>query len=302
MTTTNPHNGTTLVSICLPVRNGADRLPTVIGSVLAQTHENLELVVCDNASTDGTDDVCRELVESDRRVVYHRHATNVGLLNNFISAMKLSRGSFFRWVGHDDWLPPHSIARSLEVLREDDRPILATTRVAYTDERGETNTDDRYDGTLLASEDPIARLGEMLRLLNERALLLDPLYGFFRRAPVSRIPRRNMVKEDEVFAAKLALAGPWVHVPDVLIHRRTRSDSLYAVARRLDVPPWEPYVAGTLQCRELLRWLRREPLTPEQHRQAKLAVLYWYRRRVRLTVVHRARKVRHMAADVARRG
>ena len=93
--------GSTLVSVCLPVRNGAERLPVVIGSVLAQTHENLELVVSDNASTDGTENVCRELAASDPRIVYRRHAANVGLLNNFISAMQLSRGGFFRWIGHD---------------------------------------------------------------------------------------------------------------------------------------------------------------------------------------------------------
>lgn len=294
--------GSTLVSVCLPVRNGADRVPVVIASVLAQTHENLELIVSDNASTDGTEDVCRELAASDPRIVYHRHAANVGLLNNFISAMQLSRGSFFRWIGDDDWLPPHSIAHCLDPLRDDDRPILATTWVAYTDEGGETTTDDRYDGELLASDDPIVRLAEMLRLLNESASLVDPLYGFFRRSPVSLISRRNMVKEDEVFAAKLALAGPWVHIPEVLIHRSTRSDSLHAIARRLDVPPWEAHIAGALQCREMLRWLPHVPLTSGQRRQARAAVLRMYLRRQRRTLAHRTRKLARMAASVGRRG
>ena len=236
---TDAEPDSTLVSVCLPVRNGADRLPVVIGSVLAQTHENLELVVSDNASTDGTE---TSAVSWRHRI---RASSTTDTPRTSDSSTTSSRrcgcreGSFFRWVGHDDWLPPHSIAHSLDALRDDDRPILATTRVAYTDEGGETITDDRYDGMLLASDDPIVRLAEMLRLLNESAFLVDPLYGFFRRSPVSLIPRRNMVKEDEVFAAKLALAGPWVHVPEVLIHRTTRSDSLYAIARRLDVPPWE---------------------------------------------------------------
>ena len=84
---------TPLVSVCLPVRNGAERLANVIESVLAQTHENLELVVCDNASTDATENVCRELAASDPRILYHRHPANIGLLNNFISAMRMSRGA-----------------------------------------------------------------------------------------------------------------------------------------------------------------------------------------------------------------
>jgi glycosyltransferase involved in cell wall biosynthesis len=290
-----------LVSVCLPVRNGAERLPNVIGSVLTQTYEELELVISDNASTDDTEDVCREVAASDARVVYHRHAENVGLLNNFIGAMRMSRGPFLRWVGHDDWMPPESIARSVVPLIEDDRKILATTGVAYTAANGVTSIDDRYDGIRLASEDPIVRLNEMLRLLNESRLLVDPLYGLFRRSPVSRLPRRNMVTEDEVFAAKLALAGPWAHVPEVLLYRGVpHEDSIYDAARKLDVPAWEAYVAGTLQCRDMLRWLRHVPLTPEQRRQATAAVWRMYLHRQRRTVAHRTRKLAGMVTGLSR--
>jgi glycosyltransferase involved in cell wall biosynthesis len=292
--------GSTLVSVCLPVRNGAEGLPGVIGSVLAQTHENLELVVSDNASTDGTEEVCRELAASDSRLVYHRQVENIGLLNNFVAAMRMSEGPFFRWIGHDDWLPPGSIARSLEALLEDDGRILATTTVAYIDENGVTSV-NHYEADGLASESPIVRLTEILRVMNE-GRLVDPLYGLCRRTPVASIPRRNMVKEDEVFAAKLALAGRWAHVPEVLMHRRTRDDSLSDIARRLDVPAWEAHVAGALQCRDLLQWLRQEPLTPEQHRQARVAVLHWYRRRLRLTFAHRTRKVARMVPNLSRSG
>ena len=68
-----------LVSVGLPVRNGADRIGEVVRSVLAQDHPHIELVICDNASTDHTEDVCRDLVRADSRVVYHRHQDNIGL-------------------------------------------------------------------------------------------------------------------------------------------------------------------------------------------------------------------------------
>jgi glycosyltransferase involved in cell wall biosynthesis len=285
-----------LVSVCLPVRNGATRLPEVVGSVLAQTHENLELVISDNGSTDETEDVGRGLAGADPRIVYHRHPVNIGLLNNFIAAMRMSRGAFFRWVGHDDWLTPDSISRSLEPLLEDDRRILATTRVAYAFEDGVTRADDSYDGIVLGSDDPIVRLTEILRLLNENRFTVDPLYGLFRRSPVSLIARRNMVKEDEVFATKLALAGPWAHVPEVLVHRTARDEPLSNVARRLDVPAWEAHVAGALQCREMLRWLQHVPLTREQRAGARAAIWRMYGRRVQRTFAHRTRKLARMVA------
>ena len=85
-----------LVSIGLPVRNGADRLEEVVWSVLAQEHDHLELVICDNASTDDTEEVSRALAKADSRIVYHRHPENVGLLNNFVSAIRLAKGGASR--------------------------------------------------------------------------------------------------------------------------------------------------------------------------------------------------------------
>jgi glycosyltransferase involved in cell wall biosynthesis len=288
-----------LVSVCLPVRNGAERVPRVIRSVLAQDYGELELVISDNASADGTEDVCREFAASDGRIVYHRQNENVGLLNNFVAAMRISRGVFFRWLGDDDWLEPNSISRSLPPLIEDNRRILVTTRVAYTDDEGVIDVPEGHDGTRLASEDPLVRFVEFLRLLTT-GLWVDPLYGLFRRAPVAVIPRRNMLREDEVFATKLALAGPWAHVPEVLVHRSRQQARLPELAKRFDVPWWQAHVANTLQCREILRWLRQVPLTPEQHRRARVAVGRMFVGRQRRIMARRARKLAWMTTSLGR--
>ena len=102
--------------------------------------------------------------------------------------------------------------------------------------------------------------------------LIDPLYGMARRAPVAAIPRRNMLREDEVFATKLALAGPWGHVPDVLARRGWKHERIGTIARRLGVPAWQSHFSSTLQAREILRWLGEIDLTPEQRTRARRAV------------------------------
>ncbi|WP_188188527.1 glycosyltransferase [Nonomuraea sp. SYSU D8015] len=283
-----------LVSIALPVRNGADRLEPVVRSVLAQDYGHLELIISDNASTDGTEELCRDLAAGDRRIVYHRHPHNVGLLNNFMHAARISRGAFVRWIGDDDRLDPACLSRAMAAFAADERIILVTTQVAYTGPDGVTRT-SAYEGTGLGSDDPVERFGEMLRLLNESPLLMDPLYGLLRRGPATEIPRRNMLREDEIYAAKLALAGPWAHVPEVLAHRNTRIERIAGVARRLDVPSWQARMANTLQLRELLRWVADAELTPAQRRRARSAVLRMYARRQRRTVAHRSRKLLSMA-------
>jgi Glycosyl transferase family 2 len=289
-----------LVSVGLPVRNGADRIGDVVRSVLAQDYGHIELVICDNASTDSTEDVCRDLVRADRRVVYHRHPYNVGLLNNFISAIQLARGTYFRWIGDDDWLAPDFVSRTLECFAEDDRRVMVTTRIAYTSPDGVTSSDNSYDGALMASLDPIERLTELMRLLNESYLLVDPLYGLVRREPVAAIPRHNTIREDEVFATKLALAGPWGHVPQILAGRNIKVAPVSKVARRLGIPGWQAHMSTTLQCREILRWIGQSELTDAQKRQAGAAVCRMYLRRQARTYAYRSRKLVRTAISAIR--
>lgn len=283
-----------LVSIGLPVRNAGARVATPVRSVLAQDHERIELVISDNASTDDTEEVCRELAMSDRRVVYRRQPENTGMLNNFVYTMRAAHGIYFRWIGDDDELDPTYVSRSLAEFAADPRLLLVTTGLTYSGPDGKTNS-ARYDGSGLGSEDPVVRLVEMLRLLNQSHLLIDPLYGMVRRAPVAAIPRRNMVREDEVFAAKLALAGPWSHVAEVLAHRNWRHERIKTVAVRLGVPVWQSHFSNTLQCREILRWLSLAGLSTEQVRRARLAVYQMYLRRQQRTLAHRSRKLLRMA-------
>ncbi|WP_433250258.1 glycosyltransferase family 2 protein [Streptosporangium sp. CA-135522] len=291
----------TLVSVGLPVRNGAARLEGVVESVLAQDHRNIELVICDNASTDDTEELCRELARSDGRIAYHRQPQNVGLLNNFIHAGRVARGAFFRWVGDDDWLAPDCVSRSLRAFAQDERLILVTTQVSYTDPDGTTQT-GVYEGTGLLSDDPADRFAEMLRMLNESHLLIDPLYGLMRRDRVVDIPRRNMLREDEVFAAKLALAGPWGHVPEVLAHRHWKHERIGVIGRRLGVPAWQSHFSMTLQYMELLNLVRESGLDERQRRRARAAVHRMYARRQQRTVSHRSRKLGRMATELVLKG
>jgi glycosyltransferase involved in cell wall biosynthesis len=283
-----------LVSVGLPVRNGAERIERVVKSVLTQDHQDLELVISDNASTDGTEQLCRELVAADSRITYHRHPENLGILNNFQAAIRLARGEFFRWVSDDDWLEPTCVSRSLAVFATDDRLILVTAQLAYIGEDGMAQS-AVYEGTRLRSDDPVERFTEMLRLLSESYLLIDPLYGLFRRSSAMAIARRNMLREDQVFAAKLALAGPWGHVPEVLGHRHWKDENTFDMVSRLGVPAWHAHFATTLQCREMARWLDDpDPgigLTDEQRRRARAAVRAMWLHRQRHVAARRTRRL-----------
>jgi hypothetical protein len=174
---------------------------------------------------------------------------------------------------------PTYVPRCVEVL-DDEALILVTTQQAHVAPDGAVESAD-YDCTRMRSARPVERFTEMLRLLNESHLLLDPLYGMMRRDPV---------------------AGPFGHVCEVLSYRRFKPfQRLPATARRLGVPPWQANVATTLQCRELLAAVREANLRPDDRREARAAVARMFVRRKRVTATHRTRKLAGLVSHAVAR-
>ena len=287
------------VSVVLPVRNGAGTVGQVIESVLAQTCSRIELVISDNASTDGTEEIARRFAGEDSRVVYRRHPTNVGLLRNFVSAAHTATGTYVRWIGDDDSLEPDYVARVLDAFAEDPGRVLVTTEVVYRDDAGLETLDTSYVAMALGSADPVERLAGVLRTLTADTAMVDPLYGVIRR-DVATMPRKNMMREDQVFAARLALAGPWGHVAAPLAARRRAEDTPRDVARLLGVPEWSRHVRVLRQCDELLHWIDLSSLDPEQRRRARAEVARFYGRGKWRTLRRRAGRLHDLAARQAR--
>lgn len=94
--------GCPTVSVGVPVYNGASSLRAALDSLLAQTFSDFELIISDNASTDGTEAICREYAARDSRVRYVRQATNIGSAANFKYLLEQAHGEYFMWAAGDD--------------------------------------------------------------------------------------------------------------------------------------------------------------------------------------------------------
>src|SRR6478752_6533175 len=100
-----------LVSVGIPTYNRADRLRTAVESVLGQDHPEVELVISDNASTDGTQQYALSLVEQHPgRIRYLRNDENLGPIENYNRVRAACRGEFRMWLGDDDQLSPTYIS------------------------------------------------------------------------------------------------------------------------------------------------------------------------------------------------
>src|SRR5215510_9331072 len=105
-----------LVSVGIPVYNGEPFIREALSSILAQTYSNLEIIISDNASTDGTAAICQEYAARDQRIRYYRNALNTNVNENYRRVLKLSSGDYFIWAAADDVRPKNAVQDCLKVL------------------------------------------------------------------------------------------------------------------------------------------------------------------------------------------
>jgi len=116
MTAVQTH--TPKVSILIPVYNREDFISECIQSALDQTYTDFEIVVADNASTDGTWEICRRFAEVDRRVRIFRNETNVGPVRNWLRCVSEARGEYGKILFSDDLMYPAFLEKALPYLAE----------------------------------------------------------------------------------------------------------------------------------------------------------------------------------------
>jgi glycosyltransferase involved in cell wall biosynthesis len=107
------------VSLLVPVFNRADLLGPCIDSALAQTMDDLEVVVVDGASTDGTWDVCRRYAEADRRVRVFRDTQNTGPVRGWWRCVEEASGRYATFLWSDDLLLPSFLERTIPFLSDE---------------------------------------------------------------------------------------------------------------------------------------------------------------------------------------
>jgi glycosyltransferase involved in cell wall biosynthesis len=205
-----------LLSVGLPVYNGAEHLAKALDAVLGQDLEDFEVIVCDNASTDTTAEIARDYAARDARIQYHRNQRNLGLAGNFNKAFELAGGRYFKWWAHDDWHPSNLLSRTTAVLEADPSAVLCATGVAIMDDEGEVFEEWRPEVDLLTPPAHV-RFHRLLWTLGET----HPLFSVMRADALAKTPRyRPFVGGDRVLLAQLVLMGGFAGVPDLLHYYR----------------------------------------------------------------------------------
>ena len=125
-----------IVTIGMPVYNGERFVRQAIESVLAQTFVDFELLISDNASTDGTANICSELAAKDTRIRLVRQSANIGAFRNFRHVTDHAAAPLLVWLAHDDVLDSGYTERCVQQMRSNDRSVLVSSDFLIIDEGG----------------------------------------------------------------------------------------------------------------------------------------------------------------------
>ena len=208
------------VSIGMPVYNMEDTLQEAIDTVLNQTFSDFQLIISDNASDDGTEEICRAAESQDSRIIYHRNSENI-FAENFRLTFLLSTGKYFMWAAADDARRPEMVSRCVEALDADPKAVLAYTHTELIDPA--IGTRRKYsDSYRLDQEDPAERYASLVRYLD----LGNAIYGLYRRSVLNIIPpltgssSRLIPFADAIFLTNVVLQGKVIQIPEMLFIRR----------------------------------------------------------------------------------
>jgi glycosyltransferase involved in cell wall biosynthesis len=240
----------------MPVFNGDEFLEEAIRSLIAQTYEDFELVISDNASNDRTREICLDYASQDSRIVYTRHDTNIGYCRNQNGIILKARGDYYLVTHSDDVRAPSYLSRTLEVLEADPTVVVCYSQTRDIDEDGRPKAREvpylRFHST-----DYRERFADVIRMDH----ICEPDFGTTRMADLRATRLHgNYADSDRVLLAELSFRGRFVCIPEYLFFRRAHQGQSTAIAPgRQERTVWyDPNNRGRLllpHFRQLLEYL-----------------------------------------------
>lgn len=204
------------VSIGLPVYNGQEFLEETLDSLLSQTFADFELIICDNASTDATQEICETYARRDDRIRYYRNEQNLGAAKNYNKTFKLAAGEYFRWNSYDDTCAPQYLEKSVQELDREPEVIVCYSRTMLIDGKGDV-LEYYSDDLNLRSPSPRERFRKLLLTPG----WCNPIFGLMRSRFLAKTPLIGAYpRSDRTLLGQLALMGEFSELPEYLFSRR----------------------------------------------------------------------------------
>jgi glycosyltransferase involved in cell wall biosynthesis len=219
-----------LFSICIPVFNGKKYIGETIASIIGQNYPNIEVLVQDNASTDGTWEVLESLGKNYQCLKLERNKKNKGMAPNWNLVINRAKGDFIMLLSADDLLEPNFINRCLEIFNTQKVDIVTTNHFYL--EMG-----NRRKRRLPIKEG-------LYQNFSNKVLLLNPFsinFTLFTQQAIKRLYQNNKIFSKNIFACdydlwiRIALSGHTVfYIGDCLASYRIHETNLSRQIMRMN--------------------------------------------------------------------
>lgn len=207
------------VSIVLPVYNGEAHVAQAIESVLQQTYQNLELILVNDCSTDGTAGILERYAALDPRVKVVCNPVNLKLPRTLNAGFDLAEGAYFTWTSDDNRYKKEAIRRMVEHLE-----ASPDIDMVYAD-----FTDIDQNGRELRQ----VRMGQPEELLSGNQIGACFLYTREIAQKVGFYDPNLFLAEDYDYWLRIWQAGKLKHIPENLYEYRRHAGSLSVTKQNL---------------------------------------------------------------------
>jgi len=206
-----------LVSILIPVFNRESLIQETISSALVQTYSNIEIIVVDNCSTDGTWDVIQQCAKNDSRIKPFRNDTNIGPVRNWQRCVSEAKGKYGKILFSDDLIFPHFLERTVPYLDNPDVAFVITAVKTGDCYHAEAESNATKKGSKQLTRE------QYFSLLFARKVPYSPGAAIFRLADIhDNLLASILTKRPRDFSANGA-------GPDVLLYALTARNYSYVI-------------------------------------------------------------------------
>ena len=228
------NNNPPLVSIGLPVYNGENYIEQCISSILSQTYKNIELIISDNASTDNTRKIVEEFQLNDPRIIISVNEINLGAQLNYDKTVHLAKGSFFKWMAHDDYIYPTFIEECVNLLLKKPELVYCQSLIEFTDDA--LNSIGIHKG--MSDQDMHSKSAHRFRDLILKPHPCMDVFGVFRIQYLGNsLLHGGYPGSDRAYLAEMAMKGPAGFIDKPLIkireHDNRYTQSIFSIKQKL---------------------------------------------------------------------
>jgi glycosyltransferase involved in cell wall biosynthesis len=219
------------ISVIMPLYNAKGYLKPAVDSILNQTHKNIEVIIVDDCSTDGSLDLCRELYGNNERVVILKQPKNGGAGEARNTGLCSARGKYIAFVDSDDEILPDTLGKLFETAESYNADVVHNTHCIFSvpDENGvmplEMIPSDPDDENTLIVPQPTDQhnlLLEVTRLSEDLALRFSNwLNHDYHWALWNKLFRRSFLEKHEISFGRMKLGEDMIFCLECLMHAET---------------------------------------------------------------------------------